>query len=169
MSPTRWPKVLALSLSLVALGFLWAWTGRPGEVRPTPWVLREAWPPREAPYVVLFTDPLCPFCQRLEREVKGLEGCIRYVPVLGHAGSMEAWLERLLREGWEEERARRWLLEGHREARASGVRLTPTALAVGADGGMRTVVGYSSPERWKKGVKDGLGHGHSPYLECAGP
>lgn len=160
-----WPKVLVLGGTFLALGFLWAWMETPKEeVNPTPWVVERAWPKREPPYVLLFTDPLCPFCGRLEGALGAgcsrgdLRGYIRYVPVLGHSGSYEAWLLRLLGEGWDETEARLWLEEGHREARASGVRITPVAVVV-SPLGRKTVAGFSDYCRWEREVFDALGVG----------
>lgn len=155
-----WPRVLVAGGLILALGFLWAWTGVPREpVVLTPWLMAEAWPRRGEPYVLVFADPLCPFCQRLEAGLAGddaLKPYVRFAPVLGHEGSYEAWLLRLVHEGWSEDEARVWLERGAEEARASGVRLTPTTVVV--DGGVskKTLVGFTAYARWRKEVMDAL-------------
>ncbi|WP_243027868.1 thioredoxin fold domain-containing protein [Thermus albus] len=121
-------------------------------------MLENAWPRRERPYVLLFTDPLCPFCGRLEAalasdaEVKAL---VRYLPVAKHQGSYEAWLIRLRDWGFDEGEARKWLEEGLAEAERSGVRVTPTAVVMGKT--EKVILGFSSYRTWREEVLDAIG------------
>lgn len=151
-----WVRVVVLGGFFLSLGFLWAFLSAPRvEVRPTPWVLEEAWPKKPEPYVILFTDPLCPFCQRLGealREDPAMKRFVRYVPVAKHEGSYGAWLLRLRDWGWNEAEARAWLERGIQEAEASGVRLTPVAYTSTG----KTIVGFASYPRWKEEVEGAL-------------
>jgi len=130
----------------------------PLEVRPS--FFREAWPFREPPYVLLFTDPRCPFCRALERELardSEIEELVRYVPVMRHEGSYEDWLLRLISWGWEEEVARAYLERMRDEVDRAGLRITPVAVVVNKRGEVvRVVEGFGEYRRWRQEVLDGL-------------
>ena len=157
-----WPRVVVLGGVLLAVGFLWGlWEASAAYgVEPTEWALENAWPRKERPYVLLFTDPLCPFCQRLEEALAadpGMKARVRYLPVANGQGSYETWLLWLRKWGWDEEEARRWLVRGLVEAKRSGVKVTPTAVAVG-EGRRVVVVGFPSYSTWKEKVQNAFGH-----------
>ncbi|WP_164835719.1 DsbA family protein [Thermus tenuipuniceus] len=81
--------------------------------------------------MLVFSDPLCPFCQRLEEGLSrdpDLRPLVRYVPVIGHHGSLDRWLARLAGAGWREEEARRWVEQGATQAALSGVRVVPATV-----------------------------------------
>ncbi len=121
---------------------------------------REAWPFREPPYVLLFTDPRCPFCRALEKELardSEVEELVRYVPVMRHKGSYEDWLLRLISWGWEEEVARAYLEWMRDEVDRAGLRMTPVAVVVNKRGEVvRVVGGFGGYGRWRQEVLDAL-------------
>jgi len=161
------PRVVrgfVLGLGLVSLGLLWAFLGHgPSVDLVVSSVLRDlAWPEREEPYVLLFYDPLCPVCRRLERDMEEdavVRRYVRYVPAFMHQGSYEAWLRLLVERGWDEGEARVWLEQMAREVEGSGLSTTPTAYVVNARGEAKTIVGYPGYRRWREEVLDGLGVG----------
>jgi hypothetical protein len=129
------------------------------EVRPS--FFREAWPFREPPYVLLFTDPRCPFCRALEKELakdSEIEERVRYVPVMRHEGSYEDWLLRLISWGWEEGAARAYLEQIREEVDRAGLRITPAAVVVNEKGEVvRVVGGFGEYRRWRREVLDAFG------------
>jgi len=131
------------------------------ELRPS--FLQEAWPLRDPPYVLLFTDPRCPFCQALERELardSEMERRVRYVPVVRHAGSYEDWLRWLVERGWAEEAARVYLERMQDEVAQAGLQITPLAVAINRKGeATRVIKGFSGYRRWREEVLDALGAG----------
>jgi hypothetical protein len=146
------------ALAVGVLVYLLLPRGAPLEVRPS--FFREAWPFREPPYVLLFTDPRCPFCRALEKELardSEMEGLVRYVPVMRHEGSYEDWLLRLISWGWEEEVARAYLEWMRDEVDRAGLRITPVAVVVNKRGELvRVVRGFGKYRRWRQEVLDAL-------------
>ncbi len=146
------------ALAVGVLVYLLLPRGTPLELRPS--FFREAWPFREPPYVLLFTDPRCPFCRALEKELardSEIEELVRYVPVMRHEGSYEDWLLRLISWGWEEEVARAYLERMRDEVDRAGLRITPVAVVVNKRGEVvRVVGGFGEYRRWRKEVLDAL-------------
>jgi hypothetical protein len=146
------------ALAVGVLVYLLLPRGTPLELRPS--FFREAWPFREPPYVLLFTDPRCPFCRALERELakdSEIEELVRYVPVMRHEGSYEDWLLRLISWGWEEEVARAYLERMRDEMDRAGLRITPVAVVVNKRGEVvRVVGGFGGYGRWREEVLDAL-------------
>jgi hypothetical protein len=146
------------ALAVGVLVYLLLPRGAPLELRPS--FFREAWPFREPPYVLLFTDPRCPFCRALEKELardSEMEGLVRYVPVMRHEGSYEDWLLRLVSWGWEEEVARAYLERMRDEVDRAGLRITPVAVVVNKRGEVvRVVGGFGGYGRWRQEVLDAL-------------
>jgi len=130
--------------------------GTPLELRSS--FLQEAWPFRKPPYVLLFTDPRCPFCQALERELEKdseIRERIRYVPVTRHAGSYEDWLRWLVERGWAEEAARAYLERMRGEVEQAGLRITPVAVVVNQkEEATRVIEGFNGYRRWREEVLD---------------
>lgn len=157
-------KGLVLGVGIVFAGLLWAVLGYEGagKVTVSPVMHARAWPKRERPYVLLFYDPLCPVCRRLEGDLEGdggLKAYVRYLPAFLHQGSYEAWLSLLLRWGWDEAEARAWLEILKPEVEASGLTMTPTVYVVDAVGREKVIVGYPGYGRWRKEVLSALGVG----------
>jgi len=146
------------ALAVGVLVYLLLPRGTPLELRPS--FFREAWPFREPPYVLLFTDPRCPFCRALEKELakdSEIEERVRYVPVMRHEGSYEDWLLRLISWGWEEEVARAYLEWMRDEVDRAGLRITPVAVVVNKRGEVvRVVGGFGEYRRWREEVLDAL-------------
>lgn len=152
---------MVLGVGIVFLGLLWAVLSHEGAMAITvsPTLHAEAWPKRDRPYLLLFYDPLCPVCRRLEADIEkdpAVKEYIRYVPAFLHQGSYETWLTLLVEWGWEEPRARGWLERMRPEVERSGLSVTPTAHVVGLEG-ERTVVGYPGYQRWRWEVLSALG------------
>lgn len=154
-------RVFVLTGFVLAVGvlvYLLLPRGAPLELRPS--FFREAWPFREPPYVLLFTDPRCPFCRALEKELakdSEIRERVRYVPVMRHEGSYEDWLLRLISWGWEEEAARAYLERMRDEVDRAGLRITPVAVVVNRRGEVvRVVGGFGGYGRWREGVLDAL-------------
>ncbi|WP_135256444.1 thioredoxin fold domain-containing protein [Thermus caldilimi] len=160
----RWLKRVFLGVVLLAIGLTWGILTSPARspVVPTSWVLEEAWPYRKPPFVLLFMDPLCPFCQRLEEALSqdaDLVPFVRYVPVTKHQGSFDLWVKRLKEEGWTEEEAERWVQKGIVQAALSGAKLTPTTVIWRGDSDYEVIVGFRGYEGWAGRVKKALGLG----------
>jgi hypothetical protein len=150
--------LIGFALAVGVLVYLLLPRGTPLEVRPS--FFEEAWPFREPPYVLLFTDPRCPFCRALEKELaedSEVKERVRYVPVMRHGGSYEDWLLRLISWGWEEEAARAYLERMRDEVDRAELRVTPVAVVVNKRGEVvRVVGGFGEYRRWRKEVLDAL-------------
>lgn len=149
-----WIRAFLAGTVVVVLALIWAWMGSPSPSEIPEEALELALPRLEPPYVVLLVDPLCPFCQELERALEGdrdtaFRSRIRILPYAGHKGSLEAWLRRAHEFGMTEEE-----MAQHVErvkALIPAIR-TPTALSAGENGERKVVVGFGDYRRWKEEV-----------------
>lgn len=152
MEGMRWVRALLIGSLAISLGLLWAWLDRPTPPEIPEEALALARPVLDPPYVVLLTDPLCPFCQRLEEALErdedpAFRARVRILPYVGHAGSLEAWRRRAGEFGMTEEEMVEYI--GRVKALLPPRVLTPTAVSVGENGSRKVVLGFRDYRSWK--------------------